>query len=148
MLNNLQGETNMNTSTISCHCGAVKIRLKGDPVAQLYCHCHDCQRIAAGAYVPYAVYPADAVEVIEGKTMTWALKTNPRTRCANCGTLLFGQPVGMGVRGTISHLLPPGTFKPQFHIHCQDAMNPVTDNLPHFKAFPAAFGGTDEKVDW
>lgn len=134
--------------TISCHCGTVKIRLTGEPAAHLYCHCHDCQRIAGGAYVPYAIYPADAVEVIEGKTMTWALSTNPRTRCAGCGTLLFGQPAGMGVRGIIAHLLPPGTFKPQLHIQCKDAMNPVVDGLPHFKGFPASFGGSDDKVAW
>ena len=134
--------------TINCHCGAVKVRLTGEPAVHLYCHCEDCQRIAAGAYVPYVVYPADAVEVIEGKTMTWALKNNPRTRCANCGTLLFGQPVGMGVRGIIAHLMPPGTFKPQMHIQCQDAMIPVSDSLPHFKGFPAAFGGSDDKVAW
>jgi hypothetical protein len=138
----------MATTMINCHCGSVKIRLTGEPVAQLYCHCHDCQRISGGAYVPYAAFPSDAVEVLEGKTFTWALKTNPRTRCANCGTLLFGQPVGMGVRGIVGHLMPAGSFNAQFHINCQEAMNPVVDKLPHFKGFPAAFGGSDDQVAW
>ncbi len=138
----------MTTSTINCHCGSVKIRLTGEPVSQMYCHCHDCQKISGGAYVPYAIFPADAVEVIDGKTFTWALKSNPRTRCANCGTLLFGQPVGMGVRGIVAHLLPAGTFEPQLHINCQDAVSPLVDKLPHFKGFPAAFGGTDDQVSW
>ncbi len=39
-------------------------------------------------------------------------------------------------------------YKPAFHIQSQDAMIPVKDNLPHFKGFPAAFGGSDDKVDW
>ena len=84
---------------IACHCGQVKIKLTGDPVVDLYCHCRDCQRIAGGGCVPYSIYPHAGVEVTEGKTLKWALKDNQRTRCASCGTYLFGDPVGMGVHG-------------------------------------------------
>jgi hypothetical protein len=45
-------------------------------------------------------------------------------------------------------LLPAGSFKPAFHIHCRFAVRPVRDAIPHFKALPAQFGGTDETVDW
>lgn len=133
---------------IACHCGSVKIKLTGNPVAHLYCHCGDCQRIAGAGCVPYLIFAQDAVEITEGETIKFALKTNPRTRCAQCGTYLFGQPVGMGVRGISAYLVPPGTFKPQMHIMCKEALVPVKDDLPHFAAFPAGFGGTDEKVAW
>ena len=138
----------MQPTSVSCHCGSVKVSLSAEPVAHLYCHCRDCQRISGGAYVPYVIYPQDAVEVTEGETLTWALKNNPRTRCAACGTLLFGQPPGMGVRGIIAHLTPPGTFQPQMHIQCHEAVLPVVDDLPHYKGFPASFGGSDDQVDW
>jgi hypothetical protein len=39
-------------------------------------------------------------------------------------------------------------LKPAFHTHCQHAVLPVKDDLPHFKNLPARFGGTDETVDW
>ena len=133
---------------IECHCGQVKIKLTGEPVVDLYCHCRDCQRIAGGGYVPYSIYPHAGVEVTEGETFKWALKDNQRTRCANCGTYLFGDPAGMGVHGIIAHLLPPGVFKPQLHIMCKDAMVPMKDDLPHFAGFPASLGGSDDKVDW
>lgn len=133
---------------IACHCGKVKIRLTGDAVADLYCHCGDCQRIAGGGYVPYSIYPHAAVQVTEGETFKWALKDNQRTRCASCGTYLFGDPVGMGVHGISAYLLPPGVFKPKLHIMCKDALLPVKDNLPHFAGFPATLGGSDETVDW
>ena len=133
---------------IACQCGAVRIKLSGEPVVQLYCHCRDCQRIAGAGCVPYAIFPQDAVEVTQGNTFRWALKDNVRTRCATCGTYLFGQPVGMGVRGISAYLMPEGTFKPQMHIQCKDALVPVDDDLPHFAGFPAAFGGSDEKVLW
>lgn len=138
----------MESTQIACHCGTVKIRLSGAPVAQLYCHCKDCQRIAGGSAVPYAIYPHAAVEVTEGKTFKWALKDNQRTRCANCGTYLFGDPAGMGIHGISAYLLPAGSFQPQMHIMCKDALLPVKDALPHYQAFPAAFGGSDEQVAW
>jgi hypothetical protein len=31
------------TTPIQCLCGAVKMELTGEPIAQLYCHCDDCQ---------------------------------------------------------------------------------------------------------
>jgi hypothetical protein len=37
---------------------------------------------------------------------------------------------------------------PKFHIYCQFAILPVRDGLPHFKTVPAAFGGSEEKVEW
>jgi hypothetical protein len=48
----------------------------------------------------------------------------------------------------IASLLPKGSFSPTFHIQCQHAVRPVRDDLPHFKGFPASFGGSDEKVTW
>jgi|RhisoiCoNPM_1038542.scaffolds.fasta_scaffold03509_2 hypothetical protein len=139
----------MSSSTqIACHCGAVKIQLSGEPVVDLYCHCRDCQRIAGGGCVPYSIYPHAAVEVSEGQTFRWALKDNPRTRCARCGTYLFGDPAGMGIHGISAYLLPEGRFKPAMHIMCKDALLPVQDALPHYRGFPAAFGGSDEQVDW
>jgi hypothetical protein len=136
------------STQIACHCGAVKIKLSGAPMADLYCHCRDCQRIAGGGCVPYSIYPHAAVEVTEGKTFQWALKDNQRTRCAQCGTYLFGDPAGMGIHGISAYLLPEGRFKPAMHIMCKDALLPVKDALPHYKGFPAAFGGSDEQVDW
>lgn len=133
---------------VACPCGRVKIRLQGEAVVDLYCHCRDCQRIAGGAFLGYSIYPRDAVEVIEGQTFQWALKDNQRTRCAHCGTYLFGAPVGFGVHGVSAYLLPPGVFKPQWHVMCRDALIPVQDNLPHFAGFPASFGGNDDQVSW
>ena len=39
-------------------------------------------------------------------------------------------------------------LKPEFHINCRYVVLPVKDDLPHFKGFPAKFGGSDETVDW
>jgi hypothetical protein len=131
-----------------CRCGAVALRLHGEPAVQLYCHCDDCQAAHDAAYVRAAVYPAAAVELLRGEPATWALKTTPRRRCADCGTHLFAELPQAGMRSVNAYLLPEGAFRPQFHVQCQYAALPVVDGLPHYKGFPAAFGGREEFVAW
>jgi hypothetical protein len=135
-------------TTIACNCGKVKMELTGEPLAQAYCHCKDCQKVHSAAYIGVAMYPIAQTKIVAGEPLMWTLARTPRATCRDCGTRLWAEPVGLGIRGVLATLLPAGTFKPAFHIQCQDAMIPVKDTLPHFKAFPAAFGGSDDKVDW
>jgi len=134
--------------TIQCHCGAVKVSLEGAPVAQFYCHCDHCQRVHGAAYVPVSMYRADQVRVVAGEPSMWKLHTTLRATCRDCGTRLFAEPAGLGMRGVMAKLLPEGLFEAQFHMQCQHALLPVKDALPHFKGFPAAFGGSKDVVDW
>lgn len=136
------------TVDITCLCGAVKVRLEGQPAEQFYCHCDDCQSTSGGAYVAAAVYPADAVTVTQGEFATWTLKTMPRKRCAVCGTHVMAEVPGFDLLGIKANLLPEGEFQPTFHINCRYAIFPVKDDLPHYKGFPARFGGSDETVNW
>jgi hypothetical protein len=131
-----------------CRCGAVGLRISGEPVVQLYCHCDDCQAAHGAAYVPAAIYPEQAVEVVRGTPEPMAVKTTPRLRCADCGAYLYAEIAGVGMRSVSGYLLPKGAFKPQFHVQCAHAVLPVVDDLPHYRGFPAAFGGADELVAW
>lgn len=143
------GAIETKTVQVSCLCGAVELRLDGEPADQFYCHCDDCQATNGGAYVAAAVYPSHAVTVMQGELKTWTLKTMPRKRCVVCGTQVMADvPGDVGLTGIKADLLPDGEFKPAFHINCRYAVLPVQDDLPHYKGFPAAFGGSDETVDW
>ena len=132
----------------ACRCGAAEIEISGEPVAQFFCHCDDCQIVHGAAYVPESVYPADAVSVVRGEPAAFTLKRNPRVFCRDCGTRAFIDVLALKLRGVNGYLLPPGRFEPQFHMNCQFAVRPVEDSLPHFKSRPARFGGSDETVDW
>lgn len=133
---------------LSCRCGAVHLQISAEPLAQFYCHCDDCRAVTGGAFAPIALLPADAVTVIGTDTTTWTYKTLPRTRCSTCGTLLFGEPPGMGMRGVMGYLLPANLFQPEFHARCDHAMVAAKDDLPHFRDLPSRFGGSDEIADW
>jgi len=115
-----------------CRCGAIGMKIMGEPVVQLYCHCDDCQ----AAYAPAAIYPAQAVEVVRGSPTTMLVKATPRKRCEACGMYLFSEIASVGMRSVSAYLLPKGEFKPQFNVQCACAVLPVVDNLPHYKGFP------------
>jgi hypothetical protein len=138
----------MATTSIQCLCGAVQMELTGEPIAQLYCHCDDCQAVHGAAYISAAMYPIPATRIVSGDLLLWKRKVTTRATCRACGTRMFAEPPGLGIRAITSTLLPPGSFKPTFHMQCQYARVPVKDDLPHYKGFPAAFGGSDEQVAW
>jgi hypothetical protein len=138
----------MENLLIACRCGEIHLELTSAPVVQFYCHCDDCQVVHGAAYVPESVYPADAVNVVRGKAISWKLKRNPRATCGACGTRLFIEVAALSIRGVNGYLLPKDGFTPSFHMHCQFAVLPVRDALPHYKSRPARFGGSDETVDW
>ncbi|MFY0663140.1 MAG: GFA family protein [Natronospirillum sp.] len=138
----------MSTTDISCLCGATHLRLNDQPVAQFYCHCDDCQATHGASYVGLAVFPSHAVEVLQGATVTWTYKTLPRERCPTCGTFLIAEVPDSDLTGVKANLLPPRMFTPAFHIHCQHAVLPIVDDLPHYRSLPADFGGSDDVVTW
>ena len=138
----------MKTIEVRCRCGAIGLKITGEPVAQIYCHCDDCRAAHGAAYVASSIYPARSVQVDRGQPTSIVVKTTPRMRCAACGTHLFSEIAGAGLRSVNAFLLPKGEFNPQLHVQCQHAVLPVVDDLPHYKGFPANFGGAEEFVTW
>ena len=53
-------------NTGSCFCGAVKIRVTGQPNAMGYCHCRSCRSWSAGPVNAFTLWPPEAVEVTQG----------------------------------------------------------------------------------
>ncbi|MFI4967140.1 MAG: GFA family protein [Gammaproteobacteria bacterium] len=115
---------------------------------QFFCHCGDCQAVNGGAYVRLAAFANGDVEVLQGETAVFILKSLPRERCTVCGTSLLGKPPGTDLSVIKAELLPPGMFEPQFHIHCKHALLPIIDDLPHFEGLPPIFGGSETRVGW
>lgn len=98
-----------------CRCGAIGLRISGEPAVQLYCHCDDCQAAHGAAYVPAAIYPRQAVEVAHGEPVATVVRTTQRMRCADCGAHLYAEPPSVGMRSVSAYALPKGAFKPRFH---------------------------------
>jgi hypothetical protein len=128
--------------------GDVKLELSGEPMAQVYCHCEDCQAAHGAAFLKVAIYPVNAVKVTRGNPVSWKVVRTARVTCPHCGTHLYQEPPGFPVKGVNGYLLPTGMFAPTWHQQCQHSVGPVKDGLPHYKGNPAAIGGSDEMADW
>ncbi len=131
-----------------CPCGSVMLELRGEPLGQVYCHCDDCQRAHGAAYVPRAIFPRDAVLILSGVTGSWVNRTRTMIICAECGSHLYGEQDGSPFRGVNAALFPQGKFIPQAHFYCQYAVAPVVDDLPHYRDFPAEYGGSGDIMGW
>ncbi|MVA25346.1 GFA family protein [Agrobacterium vitis] len=133
---------------VNCRCGEIELTISGDPIAQIYCHCDDCQAIHGAAYASESVYSKDDLSITAGNPKSWTLKRNPRYFCDTCGTKLFIEVNGLNLRGINGYLLPDGAFQAQYHMNCKFAAIPVRDSIPHYAALAPQFGGPDETVDW
>lgn len=139
------------TDTGQCYCGACKVTVKGEPAAQLFCHCSDCRKWGGGTAQAAKLYPADKVS-IEGEVTSKdpelvAGKTSWRKFCPKCGGVVYDDKTN--VNGMI--MVPAGLFdqpfKPTMHIHYREKISSIKDGLPKFPTMPKAFGGpSDEQI--
>jgi hypothetical protein len=50
----------------TCFCGAVVVRVTGEPLKMGYCHCRSCRSWSAGPVNAFTLWPNANVEVIKG----------------------------------------------------------------------------------
>jgi len=132
-----------------CFCGSIAVEVRGEPVAQGYCHCQSCRSMAGAPVRGFTVWPKDAVAVTRGADQLKGYSRtdfSDRRHCATCGgQVLINHPT-IGMVDVHSETLRDFEFRPAFHVNYQERVLPVRDGLTKYKAFPAAFGGSDETM--
>lgn len=76
--------------TGGCLCGAVRYRVRGEPVHVGRCHCTDCRKESGSAFSVYAQWPVDAFELV-GEVSSY----EGRGFCPRCGSRLLN-PIDPG----------------------------------------------------
>lgn len=82
-------------SATSCACGAVTVKISGEPRTTMLCACKDCQKATGTGHSALALFSDDHIE-IEGETKSFSVTadsgtTVDRNFCPNCGTPIFGK---------------------------------------------------------
>lgn len=142
--------TKMMFDTISytggCLCGALRYEARGQPEAQGYCFCADCRKASGSGFIPFLQFRATSVR-FSGRTTRSTVKSARgedavRNRCATCGSLVFGGPIGEARAFTVyaGSLDEPSLFRPTLAIFTRDkpdwvAMPPGLDS---FETVPEA----------
>ncbi len=128
-----------------CLCGAVRIRIEGEPIFAGACYCRACQRVAGGAAAYAIAYPKEAVTVTKGETRTVTVKADSgsdvyREFCPDCGVHLIshnsGNPNFRAIK--VGVLDDPSEFKSQGSIWTASAQpwHRVDSDLPAWDGNP------------
>lgn len=128
-----------------CACGAVRYRLRGEPIFVNNCHCRQCQQQTGGTSVVNAFTETDNLELLSGELSQHTVKAGsggPQRifRCAQCGIAIFSHyprlgELGLGLRvGTLDE---PASLTPDAVVFTAERMPWVTlpEGIPHFENY-------------
>ena len=126
-----------------CSCGGVRYRLASNPLFVHCCHCLNCQRQTASAFVINLLIEADHVELLTAEPHAVDVpRDNGSTqriyRCPDCQVALYSQYGGPQVSfvraGTLDD---PSVVAPDVHIFTRSKLPWVTlpEALPAFEVF-------------
>jgi hypothetical protein len=133
-----------------CFCGAVEIRVTGEPVAMGYCHCGSCRQWSAGPVNAFSLWKPDAVKVTKGEANLASYAKTPQSHrkwCKSCGGHLLTDHPTMGLTDVYAATIPTLAFKPGLHVHYQESVLRIRDGLPKMKDVPAEMGGSGATVE-
>lgn len=132
-----------------CFCGAVRLTVKGQPVAMGYCHCESCRHWSAGPVNAFSLWKPDAVAVTRGADNLGTYNKTPqsyRKWCKTCGGHVLTEHPGFGLTDVYAAVIPGFPWKPALHVSYGEAVLRIHDGLPKLKDFPAEMGGSGEVV--
>ncbi|MBT3205602.1 MAG: GFA family protein [Gammaproteobacteria bacterium] len=147
---------NPTTYKASCFCGNVQISLSGEPEAMAYCHCDSCRRWSASQVNAFTLWKPENITITSGKDKIESYSGNPgsehdsevshRKWCKSCGGHVLTEHPEMGVTDVPAVVISGLSFKPGFHVHYQESVQPISDDLPKFRDLPAEAGGSGEQI--
>jgi hypothetical protein len=141
--------SNENAYAGSCFCGAVQLKVTGEPVGMGYCHCNSCRHWSASPINALTLWKPEAVQVTQGADNIGTYNKTPqsyRKWCKTCGGHIFTEQPGMGVTNVYAAVLPDLPFAPGVHVHYQETVLHMHDGLPKLKDLPKEMGGSGDEV--
>lgn len=102
----------------SCHCGAIRFKVKGDPTWLGACYCVDCRKISGSPYMAFAAYKKDQIKIIGNPKKYQSSKNVTRSFCEMCGSpITYADTEIPGIISiSIGIFNDPNSLEPQEHI--------------------------------
>lgn len=128
-----------------CFCGAVEVRVTGQPEAAGYCHCDSCRRWSAAPVNAFTLWPTAAVKVARGADHLGTYNQTERSLrkwCLTCGGHVMTDHPHWGLVDVYAGILSEFPFIPQLHVNYGEAVLRVRDGLPKQQDLPAEMGGS------
>jgi hypothetical protein len=125
-----------------CGCGAVRYRVRGEPIFVNNCHCRQCQRQTGSTSVVNAFFETDKLDLLSGELTAHTVTAGsggPHVimRCSACGTALWSHYPRLGTLGAglrVATLDDHAAFRPDAAIFVAERMPWVTlpEGIPAF----------------
>jgi len=134
----------------ACFCGEVQLEVKGEPIAQGYCHCESCRSWSAGPVNAFTLWKPDAVTITRGaNSIGMFRKTDLSSRkyCKVCGGHLLTEHPKWGVTDVYAATIPSFRHSPGLHVNYGETVLHLRDGLPKFKDMPKEMGGSGVLVE-
>jgi hypothetical protein len=128
-----------------CFCGAVEIRVVGEPAGMGYCHCSSCRQWAAAPVNAFTLWQPGAVTVTRGadKLLSFS-KTERSIRkwCGVCGGHVMNQHPLWKLIDVYAATIPELPFVPTVHVNYAETVLRMRDGLPKLRDYPPEMGGS------
>ena len=130
----------MATYVVSCTCGAVSMRLEGEPRVRGHCHCNACRTLLDTPYHSVNAWNPEQVTITKGDQQLVSFEhpdlTMKKVYCAACGDVLYNTNK-MDWRVVSQHLMARNNggalqdeLQSKSHFHYANRIVDVEDDLP------------------
>jgi hypothetical protein len=129
----------------ACFCGAVQIRVTGQPVVMGYCHCQSCRLWSASPVNAFTLWKPEDLEVTKGQDQLGTHHKTERSErkwCKTCGGhVLTVHPI-WGLVDVYVAVIPEFPFQAALHVNYGERVLQIVDGLPKQRDLPKEFGGS------
>lgn len=128
-----------------CFCGAVQVKVSGEPVGMGYCHCDSCRSWSASPVNAFTLWKPEDVEIVEGRDRIGSFNKSPgstRRWCQACGGHVLTEHPAIGLTDIYAAVIPDFPFKPGVHVHYQETALHIHDGVAKLKDLPKEMGGS------
>ena len=135
----------MSETSGRCFCGAVEIRVEGQPEAMGYCHCESCRSWSAAPVNAFSLWKPENVSVTRGSENVGTYQKTENSRrqyCRVCGGHLMTAHPGWNLVDVYAAVLPGLAFAPALHVHYGEKAVSLRDGLPKYNDLPQEMGGS------
>jgi hypothetical protein len=107
-----------------CLCGAIRYSARGSPYHITHCHCLDCRRASAAAFVTWASFQRRNFQFDKGEPGSIIWEGRTRTFCKECGTPLtfLTDDKAQEIDVTVCSFDQPELVTPQDHTWTEDRL--------------------------
>lgn len=130
-----------------CFCGAVEVKVSGEPLSMGYCHCKDCRDWSASPVNAFTIWNLASVEITKGADKLGTFNRTDRSSrrwCKSCGGHVLTSLPQMGVVDVYAATIPDFPFNAALHVNYREAVLRVRDGLPKMRDMPRELGGSGD----